>query len=185
MRCITGQRFNMKATVLTGIAQNQPAPEMVTPEAIEAELPGRWENIQDPDTGGIRREWVVDQAPVQTAAAGAVVVMPSSANVQSFDIECYARGFTELGFRSSANTESFEDGVYKAGEVIQMVFPAKYALSRGFFVTSIRSRTDELLWVEEEISQATVFEVQGVTPTFDPFGRHIDNIAILKRSDIQ
>lgn len=171
-------RFNMKATVL-----NDFAPENSTDLTTEVKG-GHWVTEQDDITGGIKRVWVEDT----------VVVPPkkdrgtdwrNTVAINRFDIECYVRGFPEVGFRSSANTENFADGLYRPFEAIQMIFPAKYVLTRRQYITNIRARNDTILWLEEETGQPTVFEVQGVTPTFDPFGRHIDNLTVLKRAAIQ
>jgi hypothetical protein len=171
MRCLTSVRFNMTATVLN----YAPDAEHVD-DAIAG---GHFEVIQDPDTGAIQKIWVEDQTVATTDEDKARQI------INRFDIPCLARGFTELGFRSSANTQSFNDGVYQAVEVIQVTFPAQYQLNRNQFITNIRGRDKRPLWIEEETGQPTVFEVQGVTPTFDPFGRHMANIAVVNRSVIQ
>lgn len=173
-------RFNMRATVLNKFSDyTSPNP---VPDVDAGIVTGHWRPSQDPDTGAVSREWVPDNTPVP-----AVKDMGTDwrVKVNRFEIECYVRGFPEVGFRSSANAESWEDGIYRAMEMIQMVFPAKYVLSRRQLVTNIRGRNDNVFWLEEETGQPTVFEVQGVTPTFDPFGRHIDNLTVLKRADIQ
>lgn len=142
---------------------------------IEESLSGHYITIQDPDTGGLKREWVA-----------APPIRPSvTKDVTSFDIPCIARGFTDLGFRSSANNESFDNSVYTMTEVIQVTFPAQYFLNKRMLITNIRNKSKVILWLEEETGQATVFEVQGVTPGFDPFGRHVDNTAVIKRASRQ
>lgn len=181
MRCLTATKFNMIATILN---RTDVYPEVgLTP--LESTVPeGHYETVQDEDTGTISRIWVDDVAPViedPRAAPGTT----TEVYTERFDIPCYARGFTELGFRSTANTETFDDGVYRAVEVIQMNFPSVYILNRRQYVTNIRSRTKSILWLEEETGQATIFEVQGVTPIFDAFGTHKENIAVLKRATNQ
>lgn len=176
-------RFNMRATVL-----NQYATDQIdeAPDASEVVTGGHWEVVQDEDTGGIKRVWMEETAvaaPVQgerrsdfkSAALGA----------SRYDIECMARGFPEVGFRSTANTETFYEGMYRPFEAIQMTYPARYILSRRQLITNIRTKSDTILWVEEDTGSPTVFEVQGITPTFDAFGKHIDNLTVLKRADVQ
>jgi hypothetical protein len=173
MRCLTSVRFNMLATVLNNYAPDGAAD-------LDTEVHGgHWVTDQDPDTGAIKRRWVEDVAAPSLPGRTSVV------NVDRFDIECYVRGFPEVGFRSSANNESFLGGLYRPFEAIQMIFPAKYVLNNRQVVTNIRGRNKQILWVEEETGLPTVFEVQGTTPTFDPFGRHIDSLAVLKRSAVQ
>lgn len=180
-------RFNMTATVLNQFAGSNPAEDVGTHDLDTEVQGGHWETVQDELTGAVERIWMADAAVVEAPGT-----KPFNKNadgfitaINRFDIECYVRGFPEVGFRSSANTENWEDGVYKALESIQMSFPAKYILSRRQLITNIRGAHDKILWLEEETGQPTVFEVQGITPTFDPFGRHIDNLAVLKRSDVQ
>jgi len=183
MLSLTDVRFNMKATVLNRLeVENIEVDEEGKVDVDPALQGGHYEMEQDEITGALIKVWKDDAAVVQPVRGPGTT---PEVNIRRFDIECMIRGFPEVGFRSSANTESFEDGLYKALEVIQMSFPAKYVLNRSQFVTNIRGRDDRLLWLEEETGQPTVFEVQGITPTFDPFGRHIDNLAVLKRSGIQ
>jgi hypothetical protein len=162
----------MVATVLNDYRTGDDLDEVVTG--------GHWETYQDEDTLSIKKRWVEDVTYVNTNPG-----QTWDSKASRFDIECTVRGFSEVGFRSSANTEAFYDGVYKAFEVVQITFPAKYVLNRRQFITNIRARNKQILWLEEETGLPTIFEVQGVTPQFDPFGRHIDNMAVLKRSDVQ
>lgn len=178
---ILNVRFNMKATILNEYASVTPSAPL--PNAEDVVKSGHYEVVQDEDTGGIKKIWVEDTVVATPSKRDIGTSRGTSTN--QFDIECYVRGFPEVGFRSSANNESFLDGLYKPFEAIQMVFPAKYVLNRRQLVTNIRGKNDVILWLEEETGQPTVFEVQGVTPTFDPFGKHIDNLTVLKRSEIQ
>ena len=178
---VLGVRFNMRATVLNEYASATPGESIPNPE--EAIKTGHFEVVQDEETGGIKKVWVPDVAVATPVKRDRGTSWQNSLN--QFEIECYVRGLPEVGFRSSANNENFLDGVYKPFEAIQMVFPAKYVLNRRQLITNIRGRNDMVLWLEEETGQPTVFEVQGVTPTFDPFGKHIDNLTVLKRSEIQ
>lgn len=173
MRCMTSVRFNMIATVLNDYSSDS------STDANTEVKGGHWESYQDEDSGELSRRWVEDTV---------VPVLPGrtpTVNINRFDIECYARGFPEVGFRSSANTESYLDGLYSAFEAIQMTFPAKYVLNRSQYITNIRGRNKQILWLEEETGLPTIFEVQGVTPTFGAFGEHVANLAVLKRAENQ
>lgn len=177
-------RFNMKATVLNDYQRYQVEVDDDGKVNVDnAVAGGHWETLQDEITGALNRVWVEDQIIVPQPRTGSGTT--PQVTIPRFDINCLVRGFPEVGFRSSANTENWEDGLYKAMESIQMSYPAKFVLNRRQFVTNIRGRDDRILWLEEETGQPTVFEVQGSTPTFDPFGRHIDNLAVLKRAEIQ
>jgi hypothetical protein len=136
---------------------------------------GTYERRQDPDSGEIYDEFV--PTPANTVGPAA-----------QYDIQCYARGYTDLGFRSSANRETYLKGDYNVFEAIEFTFPAKYkAIGRQSYITNIRmtNRPDQVLWIEEETGLPTVFQVGGVTPVIDPFGKLREWVSVLTRAEIQ
>jgi hypothetical protein len=176
MRSVLDTRYRFKATVLNVVPDNAD----VDPDA--AVQGGHWVTSQD-DTGAITRIWVEDVSVVPPTRPG--TNWTDAGVVDRFDIECTIRGFQQGAGQSSTNTESFAKGDYTVLELVQMNFPAKYVLNRRQLITNIRNRSNQILWLEEETGKPTVFEVQGVTPQFDPFDRYIDNLAVLTRSDKQ
>lgn len=172
MKCLLDVRFNMIATVLNDY---RPTSDDTT-DVIQG---GHFETIQDPITGAISQKWIPDQAVPNMPGTTTAV------NVNQFDIDCYVKGFTNPGFLSTPNTQSFDNGKYIPMEIVILVFPAKYFLNRNQYITNIRNRSQTTLWLEEETNLPTVFQVQGVTPGFDAFGRHVDNTAVLRRSRSQ
>jgi hypothetical protein len=158
-------RYTMTATVLPQISS----------DGTVATGNGTYETYQDEDSGEIKTRWVPDS-----------VTKPSTAPA-SFDIPCYARGYTDLGFRSSANREVILKGDYTAFEAVEFTFPAKFSqLTRQSFITDIRdTRSQQQLYVEEETGKPTVFQVQGFTPVFDPFGKQIAWTGVINRSEVQ
>jgi hypothetical protein len=98
------------------------------------------------------------------------------------------RAYTALGYRSSANTERFVQQDYAAVESIQFDYPKGILLNRQGLVTNIRPQKDFLgnwFWVNEDTGNPIVWEVQGVSPVHDPFGKHIRNTTVLRRSEVQ
>src|SRR5207245_1671208 len=95
---------------------------------------------------------------------------PYLQNVQvQRDIQCYVRGYTNLGFRSSANREIYLHGDYSVVESIQFDYPADVKLDHQSLVTNIRQ--DEALAPDfsnciytTETGKPTIWEVQGITP---------------------
>lgn len=174
--------MTMVATVIRGkyvqgsVDQNHPTPDS-----------GHFETQEDPVTGDIVSVWVADTDPDND------VITDDQGNVREFDIPCIATAFTDTGYRSASNTEEFEKGVYRAYEYVEMRYPSNYVVTRRDFVTAIRdARTGKALWVEEDAAltdddayPATDFDVVGVNPIFDPFGTHIENLTVLKRSAVQ
>lgn len=167
MKSIMGARFTMTATVLPRLADQGPQPA--------ASDKGEYRTYQDPDSGELKTEFVVDPAPT------------ASTKSASYDIPCYARGYTDLGFRSSAQHEVRVKGEYTVLEAIEFTFPAKYKdLSRNSLITNIRdARTQHTLYTEEETGLPTTYQVQGLTPVFDPFGKLIAWTGVINRSEVQ
>lgn len=170
VQCIFGAKFTMVATVVSRLVVNQG----------EATGAGTYVYDQDPVTKEIKMKFV--------AATDPDLVPGSLMDTAEYDIPCYARGYTDLGYRSSANKEFYLKGDYTPFEAIEFTFPAKYTMvSRQSFIKNIRRHVDatDAFWTEEETGEPTVFQVQGVTPVFDGFGKHVANTTVLLRSEIQ
>lgn len=169
MKCLQSIKYTMVATVLNNFR----------PGSNGSQAGGHWQVAQDPDTNEITRVWVDDASiPPRPGQSW-------DAAVNKFDIECLVSGFTNAGFLSTPNSQSFDNGRYIPSEIVSISFPKNYILNRSQYITSIRKTDETVLWMEEETGLPTVFEIQGVTPVFDPFGRHTENTAILRRSPIQ
>lgn len=170
VRCMTGAKFTMFATVLTRLGDGTVAD--LTPTQ---DVRGTYVRVQDEDSGEITTQFVPSTTPLA----------PGVTDIQhQYEMPCYARGYTDLGFRSSANRENYLKGDYSILEMVEIDFPARYTLNRQSLITNIR-QGERILWMEEETGQPTVFEVQGVTPVLDPFGRLVGNKTVVTRSPIQ
>lgn len=169
--CLTGARFNMSADVLR---QGNEVPEDPATEEIES---GHWENIQDPDSGEIVRVW--QKNPQKDPEE-------SNGDAELYSFKCIARGIVDGGIRVSGTTERFGE-MYENVDYIKVTFPANVKLSKRDRVTNVRDAAGNIIWREEEIkgSPPTVFNVQGVTPILDPFGRHIESFALCERAERQ
>lgn len=72
-------------------------------------------------------------------------------------------------------------------DFVRIWFPANYVLTKRDRVTRIRDQRGNVIWLDEEIRpqsglyKPTVFNVNGVTPLIDPFGRHTENVALLEK----
>lgn len=167
-------RFTMWATVVPRLV----SPGQVVPTAGQT---GAYKIVQDPDSGQMITVFDTDGAP--TSAAGHV-----GGEASPYQIRCYARGYTALGYRSSANKKTYIGEDYQIVESIQFDFPKKVVLSHQSLITNIRSGEDpntETYFMNEETGNPIVWEVQGVTPVHDPFGKWIRNTTVLKRAEIQ
>lgn len=165
MRCISSARFNMTATVLR---QGEYGDENV-------EQSGYWTERQDPITLEIIRVWV----PTDTD--------PGTAGIQAATFKCIARGIVDGGIRVAGTTERITpQGIIDSADYVQLQFPTSVEISKRDRVYNIKGSNGLLVWKEEEFNgAATIFEVLGVTPILDPFGRHMENHALLKRAEVQ
>src|SRR5690349_20169476 len=171
LRCITGHRFNMVASVLK---QGQKVYDPVDPENY-----GTYVEIQDPLTGEVIRVWEPFPDVPDT---------PSDESVSYASIPCLARGIVDGGIRVAGTTERF-GADYENIDYVRLWFPANITLTKRDRVTAIRNQAGQIFWRDEEYEvpggtpRATMFNVNGVTPLFDTFNRHIENFALLERTD--
>jgi len=167
--CLTGARFNMKADILRQGYD-------VDGDFDTTDTDGEWAMQQDPDTGEFIRKWQPNpsspNAPVDT---------PS---LETFS--CIARGITNGGLRTQGASEYFGK-LYEDTDYVQMTFGANVKVGRRDRITNIRDASGNIVWVEEEADgrPPTVFNVNGVIPVLDPFGKHIESFALLERAESQ
>lgn len=142
---------------------------------------GQWQDYQDPITGEIIRKWIpVGDNPTTGTNEG----------VGAGTFACQARGIIDGGIRVAGTTERWGE-TYVDIDYCRIEFPAQIILTKRDRVTNIRNRQGQILWVEEELPfvsgvfRATVFNVLGVTPVIDPFGKHTSNVAMLERANVQ
>lgn len=165
--CVLGAVFNMRADIL-----RQGVDDPGTTGVDES----HWVLRQDPNSGEILRVWEENDAVGQT-------VSPTS-TLESFP--CAARGIVDGGIRVAGTTERFSEE-YEGVDYVRMKFPSKTKINRRDRITNIRDKKGKILWIEEERTDLapTVFSVVGVTPIIDPFGNHVENMALLERAETQ
>lgn len=166
MGCLRSARFNMRATLLRTATNPTPG-----------ETAWHWEWVQDPESGTpiqVRVEDDVTTPDVDEALAG----------TQQFDV--MARGVIDGGIRVAGTTETFDE-VYTATDWVKITYPASVKITRRDKVTNIRHYDGgPIIWVEEENDNApTIFNVKGITPVVDLFGKHVENFALLERAEVQ
>lgn len=163
MRCLGSARFNMLVDVL----KPEGAPETLTGA-------GHWVNRQDPDSGAILRLWVAED-PDTLQVEGGLIAVP-----------CLFRGVIDGGIRVAGTTERFSE-VYENVDWAKITFPAHINITKRDRITNVRDRNGNIIWREEEIegNPPTIFEVRGITPVINPFGRHVENTGLLERAEVQ
>lgn len=164
--CLTSARFNMFADVLYQTVETETAPDS-----------GEWVITHDEDSNEILRTW-------QSGATDQGTSSDASDDLVTFS--CLARAIVDGGIRVAGTTERFGD-LYEGVDYVRIQFPANIKLSRRDRVTNIRDRRGNIIWREEERSDnaPTIFSVTGVAPIIDPFGKHIESMALLERLEIQ
>ena len=174
MRCLTSARFNMFADVLK---QGQNAPPPDNPEY------GQWVEQQDPLTHEIIRVWQPFEVTPDNPAT------PED-ETSFLTVPCIARGIVDGGIRVAGTTERWGE-LYENVDYVRMVFPPNFVITKRDRITNIRNRKGQILWKDEETDptatsgwRSTIFEVMGVTPVPDPWGNHIENVAMLSRAEV-
>lgn len=171
MRCLTGNRFSMNAEVLTwtGITQS---------DSTTVDQSGTWVTYQDPITGEILNRWI----PTSTGETDNPDT-PGDESLTTVTIPCLARGIVDGGIRVAGTTERFGD-MYENIDFVKLWTPAHVRVTKRDRITNIRwKKGGEVIWLDEEGDSApTIFNVNGVTPLFDAFNRHVENFVLLERA---
>lgn len=119
------------------------------------------QDIQDPDTGAIKKEWLYSRT-----------------------VPCYAKGIiTNSGSRSSdVQTMGTK---YSYNQTIEIRTEATITLREK--LTNIRDSADRVIWTELNYptETPTVFELIGTTPITDPFGGILGYNCSARRSENQ
>lgn len=162
--CLTSSRLNMTADILR---QGDYVDEDPTDD-----IAGEWIVRQDPDSGELIREW----KPGGGSTGGGT---DPSDDLETF--KCMARGV----LNASSSVEKF-GAMYGSTEFVKVTFPKHVKISKRDRITNIRDSRGNIAFTEEESGGVpTVFNVNSVTPMFDPFGRHIESFAVCERASRQ
>jgi hypothetical protein len=169
--CLTSARFNMKADILRQGAETN---NTVNP----TDQTGEWVTQQDPDSGEIIRKWQKYDQVDNPATAD------TNEGLDTF--KCVARGIIDGGIRVAGSTERWGE-IYDNVDYVKITFGPNVVINRRDRITNIRDSRGHIIWKEEERPDAapTIFNVSGITPIIDPFGRHIESFALLERVEGQ
>jgi hypothetical protein len=122
----------------------------------------RQSEIQDPDTGAIKREWNFHRT-----------------------IPCHAKGVISNSATTRSSDRQVFDNKYKNEQTVQLRTSEKLVAREK--VTNIRNQEGIVVWTEINFPSdtPTVFEVVGTTPITDPFGSLIGYNTTVVRSENQ
>lgn len=170
VRCITGAKFTMQATLLRQTPDWEPS-------TTDPNFDGEWIDSQDPLSGEIVRVWI----PVEE--------IPDDPDTPEYDpstqhIPCVARGYSTSN-RFTSNRVFGDD--YKNIDVIRMWVPSWVHVTKNDRITNVRDKEGHVLWVEEfmqDTPQAVTFNISGVVPQLGPFNNHTETFLILERVEV-
>ena len=122
----------------------------------------RQTEIQDADTGAIKREWNYHRT-----------------------LDCHAKGVISNSATTRSSDKQVFSNKYMNDQIIQVRTSEKLTMREK--VTNIRDAKGNVVWAESNFptETATVFEVIGTTPVTDPFGTVIAYNSSMKRSENQ
>ena len=122
----------------------------------------RQTEIQDPDTGAIKREWNYHRT-----------------------LDCHAKGVISNSATTRSSDKQIFSNKYLNDQIIQVRTSEKLTMREK--VTNVRDASGNVIWAEANspTETPTVFEVIGTTPVTDPFGSVIAYNSSMKRSENQ
>ena len=122
----------------------------------------RQTEIQDPDTGAIKREWSYHRT-----------------------LDCHAKGVISNSATTRSSDKQVFSNKYMNDQIIQVRTSEKLTMREK--VTNVRDSAGNVIWTEANFptETPTVFEVIGTTPVTDPFGTVIAYNSSMKRSENQ
>ena len=122
----------------------------------------RQSEIQDADTGAIKREWNYHRT-----------------------LDCHAKGVISNSATTRSSDKQVFSNKYMNDQIIQVRTSEKLTMREK--VTNIRDTAGNVIWAETNFptETPTVFEVIGTTPVTDPFGTVIAYNSSMKRSENQ
>lgn len=136
-------------------------------DIIESLLPFKMDlyvqtDQQDADTGAIQKEWNFHKT-----------------------LSCSAKGIVSNSTSIRSNDRQQFSNRYELEQLIQIRTVEKINVRHK--ITNIRNSSNEVIWTELNYPSETptVFEVVGVTPIADPFGKNFAYNIVAKRSENQ
>jgi len=119
-------------------------------------------DLQDPDTGSIKKEWQFDRT-----------------------VACSAKGIISNSSAGRSGDKQIMSNRYLNDQVLQIRTSEKLLLREK--ITNIRDSEGTVIWEELNFptNTPTVFELMGTTPMTDPLGGVVGYNSTVKRSENQ
>lgn len=119
-------------------------------------------DLQDADTGAIKKEWHFDRT-----------------------VPCSAKGIISNSSSSRSGDKQIMSNKYTNDQILQIRTSDKITLREK--ITNIRDSEGTVIWEELNFptNTPTVFELMGITPMTDPLGGVVGYNSTVKRSENQ
>ncbi|NDB81334.1 MAG: hypothetical protein EB127_01100 [Alphaproteobacteria bacterium] len=119
-------------------------------------------DLQDPNTGAIKKEWQFDRT-----------------------VPCSAKGIISNSSSSRTGDKQIMSNKYINDQILQVRTSEKINLREK--LTNIRDSEGNVIWEEINFpsNTPTVFELMGITPMTDPLGGVVGYNSTVKRSENQ
>ena len=119
-------------------------------------------DLQDPNTGAIKKEWQFDRT-----------------------VPCSAKGIISNSSSSRTGDKQIMSNKYINDQILQVRTSEKINLREK--LTNIRDSEGNVIWEEINFpsNTPTVFELMGITPMTDPLGGVVGYNSTIKRSENQ
>jgi hypothetical protein len=119
-------------------------------------------DLQDPNTGAIKKEWQFDRT-----------------------VPCSAKGIISNSSSSRSGDKQIISNKYVNDQILQIRTSDKITLREK--ITNIRDSEGTVIWEELNFptNTPTVFELMGITPMTDPLGGVVGYNSTVKRSENQ
>jgi hypothetical protein len=119
-------------------------------------------DLQDPNTGAIKKEWQFDRT-----------------------VPCSAKGIISNSSSSRTGDKQIMSNKYINDQILQVRTSEKINLREK--LTNIRDSQGNVIWEEINFptNTPTVFELMGITPMTDPLGGVVGYNSTVKRSENQ
>ena len=119
-------------------------------------------DIQDVDTGAIKKEWQFDRT-----------------------VSCSVKGIISNSSSSRSGDKQIISNKYTNEQMLQVRTTEKITLREK--ITNIRDSEGTVIWEELNFTKntPTVYELMGTTPMTDPFGSIVGYNSTIKRSENQ
>jgi len=119
-------------------------------------------DLQDPNTGAIKKEWQFDRT-----------------------VSCSAKGIISNSSSSRSGDKQIISNKYVNDQILQIRTSEKITLREK--ITNIRDSEGTVIWEELNFptNTPTVFELMGITPMTDPLGGVVGYNSTVKRSENQ